>query len=424
MSARLRIYFLGYLCSTIGSGLIYPFLAVYVASIRGLGAGAASLVLGILALANIFGAILSGWLQSRFSTRAASAAGAVVQGCGYLLMGASASIWGCLSAAALIGLGSGLFDATTTPSIVTLSTPDARRKALSHKYWLNNIGLGMGALAGVALLSSPTTGRFALAYALKAAACLILMCVVVGSLSGYDPLDARLNVERGTTQQRRHHERGIWSAMRGSRALRMMLLIEFLLVLCGYSQYESVVPVILTSKLGEHPNFVSTQLVANTCAVILLQPLVTRWAARSPELRTLIWAGLIWGGAAVIGACAGIAHHQARSVVLIIFAVIFGLGECFFGASFQPLLARLSPASELTAYSAAASTFWGTAAVVGPPLGILLAASSAVLGVWLLLFIGAVTAVLLCRAIDPVGHGDAAADQVGGGSTMREHPVS
>jgi hypothetical protein len=332
--------------------------------------------------------------------------------------------WACLPAASLIGLGAGLFDATTTPSIVQLSTPDVRRKALSHKYWFNNIGLGVGALAGAALLSDPTAGRFTVAYTLKAASCALLAGIVFGCLTVDATAGTSPNVDGSAVHVRRKGRDGLWSVIQGSRAVRMVLLTELLLVLCGLQPVRvrrTCGPHFAlggASEFREHP--VGRQHLCGDSA-----PAAGNALGRSP-LRTtdadVVWLDLeqCGGSRPIRWQCspsgAICRDHRLRGAVR--------LGRVLLRSKLPAAAGAPKPGLRLPSCSAAASTVWGTAAVAGPPLGVWLAASTAASGVWLLLLVGAATAVFLCRVIDREIREHPPADHVGGGAITEADMVS
>ena len=69
-------------------------------------------------------------------------------------------------------------------------------------------------------------------------------------------------------------------------------------------------------------------------------------------------------------------------MLLLLFAVVFAVGETCYAVAFQPLLVELTPPSLLGRGSALSSLSWNAGATVGPALGIALVGLVAPVAYW------------------------------------------
>lgn len=160
------------------------------------------------------------------------------------------------------------------------------------------------------------------------------------------------------------------------------MLVQTLLVLGGFSQFQAVIPLLLHARLDQPAYVISALLIVNTFGLVLIQPLVLRLSRRVSDVHMLSAVGVIWLLAFLVGLGASLGG-TAAVVAIVAFGVMFTVGECFYSPSFQPLVVRFAPASQLGRYSAVSSSLWGTATFVAPPLGVLLVNSAPAPMLWL-----------------------------------------
>lgn len=385
LPGRLRLLLAGYLISAVGSGTVYPFTAVYLEQVRGLGGRTAAAALTVIAVGTILGSFAAGKLLDRHSLRTVGVAGLALQAAGYGLLGLKLDDTVVLTATALVGMGSGLFTPTLAPAIDLLCLPEGHRRAFAMRYLFNNLGLGVGALVGSLFLGHLVPARFTALYELNAVSYLLFILVflpVVKSAS-------RTGVVASAPDRRT----GYRSAF-ADRRLARLLLVQVLLVIGGFSQLQSVIPLLMQLKLHMTPRSVSGMLTVNTFGVVAMQPLVLRLARRMDEVRLLTLAGVVWAVAFLVGMASGV--RGAPAIVAIVgFTLLFTLGECLYSPSFQPLLMRVSPPDQVGRYSSLASSLWGASSMIGPPLGVLVVNAAPVSVLWALCAAIAVVAAIL-----------------------------
>ncbi|WP_377325831.1 MFS transporter [Pimelobacter simplex] len=360
---EVRLLLGGYLVSAVGSGMVFPYLAIYVVEARQQSETTAAVTLAVVAAGTVTGSLVGGAWTDRVGPRAVGSAGIGVQVLGYACLGSVGSSPLLLLAGATVGWGAGAFLAVLSPSISRLVPPALHRRAFALRYLVNNLGIGLGALLAVLVLGSFSAARFQLLYVVNSASYLVLLgCFrrALARVGGPAPSVVAAPV-RGERRCGPHAD----------RRFTVLLLVQTLLVAAGFSQVQSVVPFFLSVRLDADPEVISTMLALNCFGVVLLQPVVVHLCRRVADRRLLGCVGLLWAVAFGVGAGV-VAGGAAGTGALLVFFLLFTLGECCYAPSFQPLLVRIAPAGRLGHYSGVSSSLWGLTTFVAPPLGILL----------------------------------------------------
>jgi len=366
LGASARLLFGGYLISAVGTGIVYPYLAIYVQQIRRLGGTDAAIVLALFALGSVAGSLVAGPPIDRLGPRVVGAAGIVFQAVGYGLLGFSAAATPIFVAAAVAGVSTGAFYTALSPAINLICPPSQHRRAFAVRYMLNNLGLAAGALIALIVLGSHTdTFRFTTLYEADAASYFVFLVFFLVSLSGYG------RPEQNPSQEERSGPGFRFRNLLSNRLFVGLLVIQVLLVVGGFSQIQSVIPLLLRIRLGAPVYLISFLLTMNCVGVVLIQPLVVRFSAKVPERRLLAAVGAIWVVAFVFAA--GVAFHGSLGLAaIILFGLTFTIGECFYGPSYQTLVVRFAPPDQLGRYSSVSWSAFGGANFIAPPLGVLI----------------------------------------------------
>lgn len=351
-----------YALSCVGTGLIFPFTAIYLVTVRDLGAGTAGLFFGVIALASLVAAPVSGRIVDASDARWVGALGVVVQAVGYGGLALAGSRPSVITCAVLVGLGNGSFYPAFTPVMAALVTAAQRKRAFSRRYVAMNVGLGVGAAVGGVFVGSVSgVGGFQPLYLVDAMTFLPLAAALAASPSS----------RRAPTSTAEERAAGYGDLLR-SRALVVLLLTQTLLVVAGYSQLDSAIPLMLVRHVGIGAGIVGLVIAINTVAVVLAQVSLGRRLERGSSPVMLGMCALVWVSAYTVAAVATLAAGPVRLALLVLFAVVFAVGETCFAVAYQPLLVELAPASRLGRASALSSLSWNAGAMTGPVIGITL----------------------------------------------------
>jgi MFS family permease len=404
------------LVSTLGNGLCFPFTAIYVSELLGLGARAAGGYFIAMAAASFAAALVGGPLADRRGPHRVGVLGGAALAAGYGLLATADTTSLVLASGACVGVGFGLFYASIV-GVVDAAVPESgRRTAFSVRHIVNNVGIGAGSVAaGLALHGAHTpTGTLRWLYLANALAALPLIAATwyVRPRAGQTAQPDGATTEEAAEQAAGEAADGAtYRALLSARPMALLILAQALFAIVGFTQIEATVPLLMHDDMAVTLGWVSTVVAANSFALVALQPLLSRWLERLPETVSLAAGPVLWVAAFGCGLGAALAGDGAppvlRYALLLAFAVVFAAGELTYSSAFYPLLLRWSGEAAVGRASALASLAWNLGTATGPPLGLFVVAQFSATGSWTALAAGAGGAFAVAAAL----HRRAAADR-------------
>ncbi|MEV8511500.1 MFS transporter [Dactylosporangium sp. NPDC051484] len=377
----------GYGVSAIGTGLCYPFLAIYLHQILGLSAGAAAVLLVALAGAAVPMSVAGGWLVDRHSSRAVAIGALLVQTVGWLVVAAGAGYVAELLAVLVIGVGTGLFLPAVIPIIAGLSaTEEVKVRTMSLRYLMLNLGLGLGAGLGGLLLGSASAATYQWLCAANGVSCAVYAAIIT--------LRVPLPRDGGRWVQ----QRARLVRFRPGLNYGLLLVVQLLFVTFGLAQVESGVPLMVRAELSGSTALAGGLYAVATLVVLAGQLPVSRWVERVHKTRALITMGLAWAGAWLLGYAAGALTGGPRVALLVVMMVTFALGECAYSPAFYTLVEKIAPEGTLGRSSGAAWAVFQVGNTLGPPIAVFLAGGA--VPFWLVLAAAATLAAGLMLVVD------------------------
>ncbi|WP_426513977.1 MFS transporter [Dactylosporangium sp. McL0621] len=369
----------GYAVSAIGTGLCYPFLAIYLHQLRGRSDTATALLLLLLAGVAVPVSVLGGRLVDRYAPRAVAIGALLVQAAGWVLLAAGADGPAML----VIGVGTGAFLPAVVPVIAGLSASEAvRARTMSMRYLLLNLGLGVGAGIGGLVLGPAGAPAFRWLCVANGVSCAVYALV----------LARRVPPVRAVRREER------LAPFRPGYTFGLLLAAQLLLVTFGLAQVDSGVPLMVRGAMSGSTALVGGLYAVATLVVLVGQLPVARWVERVHKTRALIVMGLLWAGAWLLGWAAGALTGGARTALLFAMIVTFALGECAYSPAFYTLVERIAPAGTLGRSSGAAWAVFQLGNTIGPPIAVFLVGGPAPF--WLVLAAAAALAAVLMLVVD------------------------
>ncbi|MFJ2674136.1 MFS transporter [Streptomyces sp. NPDC087525] len=367
MGAAMRRIQAGNALSAFGLGFTVPYLYVYVAQVRDLGAGTAGAVLAVFAMAALVVLPFTGRVIDRRGPLPVLVGGAVLASVGALAMGVSGNVPATVLSATLLGAGTAVMQPALATMIVWCSSPTTRTRAFATQFFLANLGLGVGGLIGGQLVDESRPGSFMLLFSIEAVMFLVLAGIALTvrlprpvALAGAVPQDAGAGGRGGGMR-----------ALLSHRAMLQLCVLGFVLFFACYGQFESGLAAYGTEAAGIDPSTLGIALAANTAVIVIAQFVVLRLVERRKRSRVIAAVGLIWALAWVIAGYAGLGHgsQMVATVAFISTYALFGLGEAMLSPTVAPLVADLAPASMVGQYNSAFALVKQLALAVGPAVG-------------------------------------------------------
>ncbi|MER6845193.1 MFS transporter [Streptomyces platensis] len=367
MGAALRRIQLGNALSAFGNGFTVPYLYVYVAKVRDLGASTAGVVLAMLAVAALVVLPLTGRAIDRRGPLPVAIAGTVSAAVGALGLGLSATEPLVIASAIALGAGIAVIQPALATMIVWCSTTLTRSRAFATQFFLNNLGLGVGGLVGGLLVDETQASSFVRLFAIEA-----VMFLVLGAAVATVRLPRGPKVEDPVPTEER--AKGAWRAMFADRRMVWLCVLGFVLFFACYGQFESGLAAYATEVTRIAPSSLGIALAANTAAIVAAQFVVLKLVEGRRRSRVMALVGMVWTVAWIAAGLSGLVHgaQMVATVLLISTYALFGIGESMLSPTVAPLVADLAPSSLIGQYNSAFALVKQLALAVGPAVGALM----------------------------------------------------
>ncbi|MFJ8717125.1 MFS transporter [Streptomyces violaceus] len=362
MGAAMRRIHVGNALSAFGLGFTVPYLYVYVAQVRGLGAMTAGLVLAVFAVAALVVLPFAGRAIVRRGPLPVLLTALITAAVGALSLGIASSAAAVLVSASLLGAGQAVMQPALATMIVDCSTAETRSRAFAMQFFLQNLGLGVGGLIGGHLVDTTSAASFTLLFAIEAAMFLLLVVVMVTVRMPHAPRIEDAPVASG---------RGSWKQLLGNRAMVQLCVLGFVLFFACYGQFESGLSAYGVEAAGISTSALGTALAANTLMIVIAQFAVLRFVERRRRSRVIAAVGLIWAVAWAVAGYAGLGHgsQEMATAAFVSTYALFGLGEAMLSPTVAPLVADLAPEGMAGQYNSAFALVKQLALAVGPAVG-------------------------------------------------------
>ncbi|MFG2682972.1 MFS transporter [Streptomyces sp. NPDC048392] len=362
MGAAMRRIHVGNALSAFGLGFTVPYLYVYVAQVRGLGAVTAGVVLAVFAVAALIVLPFAGRAIVRRGPLPVLLVALVTAAFGAMGLGLSASAGTVLLSAAALGAGQAVMQPALATMIVDCSTTETRSRAFAMQFFLQNLGLGVGGLIGGHLVDTTSAWSFTLLFAIEAAMFLVLTAVMATVRA---PRAPRIEEAPGQAVG------GSWKQLLGNRAMVQLCVLGFVLFFACYGQFESGLSAYGVEAAGISTSTLGTALAANTLMIVVAQFAVLKFVERRKRSRVIASVGLIWAVAWAVAGYAGLGHasQTMATAAFISTYALFGLGEAMLSPTLAPLVADLAPTGLAGQYNSAFALVKQLALAIGPAVG-------------------------------------------------------
>ncbi|MER7228996.1 MFS transporter [Streptomyces rubradiris] len=358
----MRRIHVGNALSAFGLGFTVPYLYVYVAQVRGLGAMTAGLVLAVFAVAALIVLPFAGRAIVRRGPLPVLLAALVLAALGALSLGLAGGAASVLLSAAALGAGQAVMQPALATMIVDCSSADTRSRAFAMQFFLQNLGLGVGGLIGGHLVDTTRVSSFTLLFAIEALMFLLLVGVMATVRMPHSPRMADAPARSA---------KGAWKQLLGNRAMVQLCVLGFVLFFACYGQFESGLSAYGVEAAGISTSALGTALAANTLMIVVAQFAVLKLVERRRRSRVIAAVGLIWAVAWLAAGYAGLGHgsQEMATAAFVSTYALFGLGEAMLSPTVAPLVADLAPEGLAGQYNSAFALVKQLALAVGPAVG-------------------------------------------------------
>ncbi len=386
-----RRVLLGTLFSAFGNGMTLPFLFVYLHEVRGIDATIVGLVSAWMGLLGLLAAGPVGSLIDRFGVRRIVLPIYAMAGLGQLSWAFVHTPWQAFFSATIASCGSASFLGMNT-LISSVTSEEERHRTFSLNFVLLNLGLGLGAAIAGFIANVDNPDSFKVLYTVDACSWIVPAAVLLS----LPHIGHRLVSKEAAA------DAGGYREVLSDRPFRRLVLFTFILMACGYAQFEIGFPAFATTVGEVSTQVVAWGLVGNTVVIVLGQLTVTdRLTGRSRSKSLALAAVAIAVAWLILGVgCFGKNISTALPVLGVVVGVsVFALAETIFSPLLPALTNALATDELRGRYNAMGSMMWGVTAIIGPLTAAPLIGNN-LGGIWLAIVVGgAVVAALVARSL-------------------------
>ncbi len=345
--------------SSFGTGLTLPFTLILLHEVRGIALPTVGLLLAVPGLAGIVAVPVSGALVDRVGPRSVLRAALVLQALGSALLCVAHSPLTALPAVLALGIGLGpTFGAQSALLSSLLPDPTAQGRAFAVQFTALNAAIGMGGLVAASVVDVHRPATFVVLYAVNALACL--------TQAGFLPPAGARVVRAAEGAQPSYRE------VLADPVFRRVILLSLLLALTGYAALDAGLPAYARVVGHVSTSAIALVFAVNTAVIVGGQLVVLRLLRNARRSVSLAVAALLWALSwALLGVVPGLPQSD-RTVAVLAFGGLFGLGETFMAPCLQPLVNALASDRLRGRYNALSTGAFQVAFVVSPAVAAVL----------------------------------------------------
>lgn len=378
----------GGVVNSLGNGIVFPFIVIYLHNVRGISFAAAGLALSAGAVAALSAGLGAGTFVDRFGGRNTLLLGLLLQAISFALFPLVREAWQAFVLLALEGAGTACFWPGQSTLLSRLTPPERTHSAFALQRISMNLGLGLGGVIGGLIASTSHPHSFTVLFLLDAVTFLVFISILATVDEPAVPKSDEPEAAEG------------YRVVLRDRNFVWLLCLNVLFVAVGYEVF-ALLPPFAKNYAGVSERWVGTMWLANTLLIVLIQLPVSKALEGRRRMRALALMSLLFASAAMIVFFGGIWFTgTAAALVFVGATVVFGVGETLQGPTQAPLVADLAPDRLRGRYFALSSMSWSAGSILGPAIGGPLLGWHP-LAVWPLAAAISVVAAFGCLALEP-----------------------
>jgi MFS family permease len=357
---QIWILALGRLLSEIGSGFTVFYAPIFFVQQVGLSATSVGLALGSASISGIAGRLISGTYADRWGRKPVLLIATFVLAIACFIFAITNDFPTLIAGCLVQGLGLGLYWPANEAIVADLTTGEDRRFAYAITRLADNLGMGLGIIAGGLLIS--TTGAYRNLFIIDGISfCCFFITISLGIRETLQPHKIAPQFISGYT-----------TALRDRRLLVYVLVNIILTVYI--SQTQVTLPLYFSGFVSqsEAPGFnsqvISTLFTGHLLMTIACQIPVLKLLQRLSHARSLMISGGFW----ILGFICITVTGTSDNYQLVWASLglgLFAIAIVAYTPTASALIADLAPSSLRGVYTSINSLCWAAGYAIGPPLG-------------------------------------------------------
>ncbi|ADU46970.1 MFS transporter [Intrasporangium calvum] len=344
---------------SIGTGLVLPFMVVYLNEVRGIALETVGLLLALQAGVGIAVVTPVGALIDRVGPRRVYASSLVALILADILLARATTVNQASVALLLLGYGFGVVWPASSALIGNLIPSELRQRYFGVNFTLLNLGIGIGGIIGGRFVDVTRPDTFVAVYLLDALSYIPGLVILLGPLR-----HARDRVERAADAA---SVRVSYRALLRDPDLRALLSLVAVAALVSYPQLNAGLPAYARAEGQISTQGLGYAFAVNTLVIVLLQLFVLQRIEGKRRTRVAVVMAGTWAVAwSLLGATSIVPGTIVATVLLAACTGIFGLGETMLQPTTAAMVNDLAPDHLRGRYNALSSLMFSIAFVVGP----------------------------------------------------------
>ena len=351
---------LGRLLSEIGSGFTIFYAPIFFVQQVGLSATSVGLALGSASISGVAGRLISGSYADRWGRKPVLLLSTLVGAIACFIFASTQDfptlVIGCL----VQGLGLGLYWPANEAIVADLTMGEERRIAYAFTRLADNLGMGIGIIAGGLLISS--TGGYRMLFLIDGISFCVFFLTIIFAIEE-------------TLQRGKEPTKLVGGYLTALRDRRLLVYVMVNIILTIYiAQTQTTLPlyfsdfVAQSDAIGFDPKVISTLFTWHLLMTIACQIPMLKFLHRFSHARSLMISGGFW----ILGFICMTMTGTAVSYQLLWASFglgLFALAIVAYTPTASALIADLAPSSLRGVYTSINSLCWAAGYAIGPPLG-------------------------------------------------------
>ena len=377
------ILFGGTLINQIGSGMVFPFLTLYLHQRLSLSMTLVGVILSVWSVSALLGQLLGGSLTDQLGRKKLMAFSLGATAIGLVGFGLADTLATAVIAVVFEGFVSSMFQPARDAMVADLVASDKRAQAYGLLRVVANLGIAIGPAIGGFLASV----SYLIAFLASASATLLFFLITLFLMRETKPIAA-------PQKQASAAAPGNFATVFRDR-LFVVFTAATALAVIAYSQMMTVLPVYMKDQFSLGETFFGWVMTTNAGMVVLLQFPITRATEKLPRLLLIAAGAILYAtGVASVALASSFEHFIASMVVLT-------LGEMIVVPTATAVTADLAPQELRGRYMGVLGLTWNVGFGIGPILGGVITDQIAPRALWPIMgsaaLVGALVLLLLWR---------------------------
>jgi MFS family permease len=345
------ILFGGTLINQIGSGMVFPFLTLYLHQRLSLSMTSVGVILSVWAISGLVGSLVGGSLTDRFGRKRLMVVSLGATALGLAAFGFADSRPTSIAVIVFVGFASAMFQPARDAMVADLVGTDKRPQAYGLLRVVANLGIGIGPAIGGLLAAR----SYLIAFLASGTATGLFFFITLWSMRETMPVGSPRHQATAAAPG------NFATVLRDHRFV--LFCVATALAVVAYSQMMTVLPVYMKDQFGLGESFYGWLMTTNALMVVALQFPITRATERLARFPLIALGAVLYAlGVASVALGATFWHFVASMAILT-------LGEMIIVPTATAVTADLAPPQVRGRYMGALALTWNIGFGIGPILG-------------------------------------------------------